>query len=54
MFAKPLKNFASEFELSEEEKEAIEKSKQQLGGRLKSSCKNKNLDHSVLSGRYRH
>jgi hypothetical protein len=31
MFAKPLKAFASEFELSEEEKESIEKSKQTLG-----------------------
>jgi hypothetical protein len=31
MFAKPLKNFASEFELSEEEQESVEKSKQQLG-----------------------
>lgn len=31
MFAKPLKNFASEFELSEEEKESVEKSKLQLG-----------------------
>jgi hypothetical protein len=31
MFAKPLKNFASEFELSEEEREAVEKSKVQLG-----------------------
>jgi hypothetical protein len=30
MFAKPLKNFVSEFELSEEERESIEKSKQSL------------------------
>jgi hypothetical protein len=30
MFAKPLKDWKSEFELSEEEKEAIEKSKQRL------------------------
>ncbi|MDQ3015046.1 MAG: DUF4446 family protein [bacterium] len=31
MFAKPLKNFTSEFELSEEESESVEKSKLQLG-----------------------
>jgi hypothetical protein len=31
MFAKPLKAFTSEFELSEEERESVEKSKQQLG-----------------------
>lgn len=31
MFAKPLKNFVSEFELSEEESESIEKAKLQLG-----------------------
>lgn len=30
MFAKPLKEFTSEFELTEEEKEAVEKSKQRL------------------------
>ena len=31
MFAKPLKAFVSEFELSEEEQESVEKSKKQLG-----------------------
>ncbi len=31
IFAKPVKEFASEFELSEEEKEALEKSKSNLG-----------------------
>ena len=30
MFAKPLKNFTSEFELTEEEKESIERAKQNL------------------------
>ncbi|MBX4198275.1 DUF4446 family protein [Candidatus Parcubacteria bacterium] len=30
MFAKPLKNFVSEFELSEEEQQSVERSKQQL------------------------
>jgi phosphotransferase system HPr-like phosphotransfer protein len=30
MFAKPLKEFTSEFELTEEEKEAVAKSKQRL------------------------
>jgi hypothetical protein len=34
MFAKPLKNFVSEFELSEEERESIEKSKAQLGKQI--------------------
>jgi hypothetical protein len=31
MFAKPLKSFVSEFELSDEEKESVEKAKVQLG-----------------------